>query len=269
MSEPMYQRIANDLRDLIESGRIRPGEPLPTEVKLRDRYNASRNTVRDAIKRLTHQGLVETKPGIGTFVTRRIDPLVTTLSVSTRTGLAGWEGDGAIADTVARGRVPRATTPRVEVLAATDDIAALLAVAAGTSVINRHQDCFVDGMPWWQQATWCPMTLVDGGASGLLKAEVIEDLGDYLGRAVGRRPVGDTVRFASRLPVGSETRFFDLPENGHVPVYSLTHIVYTDSEAGPVPLWATVAVYPADRNQVEINSGKVPQQRWAPAMVPQ
>ena len=59
---------------------LRPGSRLPTELGLSDAYSASRNTIRDAIKRLTSQGLVETRPGQGTFVTRRIDPFVTVLS---------------------------------------------------------------------------------------------------------------------------------------------------------------------------------------------
>ena len=57
------------------------GEKLPSEMEFREGYNnASRNTIRDAIKRLTSLGLVETKPGQGTFVTMRIVPFVTELS---------------------------------------------------------------------------------------------------------------------------------------------------------------------------------------------
>ena len=77
---PMYQQIAEDLRAQIESGALEQGAQLPTELELRDRYESSRNTIRDAIKRLTSQGLVETRPGQGTFVTRRVDPFVTVLT---------------------------------------------------------------------------------------------------------------------------------------------------------------------------------------------
>ena len=64
----------------IESGKLRPGQQLETELELRERYNASRNTVRDAIKWLMNFGLVETRPGQGTFVMKKIAPFVTTLS---------------------------------------------------------------------------------------------------------------------------------------------------------------------------------------------
>ena len=80
----MYQQIAEDLRAQIESGALAPGAQLPTELELRDRYDSSRNTIRDAIKRLTSQGLVETRPGQGTFVTRSVDPFVTVLTSDAR-----------------------------------------------------------------------------------------------------------------------------------------------------------------------------------------
>ena len=80
MANPMYRQIAEDLRAQIESGQLKPGQQLRTEIELREHYNASRNTVRDAIKWLTSLGLVETKPGQGTFVVQTIDPFVTTLT---------------------------------------------------------------------------------------------------------------------------------------------------------------------------------------------
>ena len=80
MANPMYRQIAEDLRAQIESGQLEPGQQLRTELELREHYNASRNTVRDAIKWLTSLGLVETKPGQGTFVVQKIDPFVTTLT---------------------------------------------------------------------------------------------------------------------------------------------------------------------------------------------
>jgi DNA-binding GntR family transcriptional regulator len=67
MAEPMYRRIAQELRQEIQSGMPGPGEHLPTELELRERYDASRNTVRDAIKLLTTLGLVETQCRLACF----------------------------------------------------------------------------------------------------------------------------------------------------------------------------------------------------------
>jgi GntR family transcriptional regulator len=80
MPEPMYRQIAEDLRGKIERGKIAQGAQLPTEIELMEQYDASRNTVRDAIKLLTARDLVETRPGQGTFVVEKINPFVTTLT---------------------------------------------------------------------------------------------------------------------------------------------------------------------------------------------
>ena len=92
MAEPMYRQIADDLRGKIDSGEIAHGAQLPTEIELMDAYSASRNTVRDAIKLLTTRGMVEPRPGQGTFVVEKINPFVTTLTGDPRVGPGGRRG---------------------------------------------------------------------------------------------------------------------------------------------------------------------------------
>ena len=86
MADPKYRDIAQDLQRRIESGEFSPGDRLPNEMEFRERYDASRNTVRDALKWLTIRGLIETKAGQGTFVTQLIEPIITTLSEDPETG---------------------------------------------------------------------------------------------------------------------------------------------------------------------------------------
>jgi len=51
MPDPLYRRIADDLRQKIEVGELgADGKPLPSEKALGEEYGASRNTIRDAIK---------------------------------------------------------------------------------------------------------------------------------------------------------------------------------------------------------------------------
>ena len=63
MVEPMYRLIAEDLRNQIESGELAAGGQLRTELELRDKYNASRNTIRDALKSLMRRSGDPTGPG--------------------------------------------------------------------------------------------------------------------------------------------------------------------------------------------------------------
>jgi DNA-binding GntR family transcriptional regulator len=68
MAEPMYRQIAEDLQHRIDSGELQRGAQVPTEIELREQYDASRNTVRDAIKWLVTRGLVETRPIVADVV---------------------------------------------------------------------------------------------------------------------------------------------------------------------------------------------------------
>lgn len=64
---PLYMQIANDLIEQIKAGKIKPQERLPTEQQMIAHYNASRVTIRLAIKHLISQGLVASRQGKGTF----------------------------------------------------------------------------------------------------------------------------------------------------------------------------------------------------------
>ncbi len=66
--EPAYVQLVNILRDQIASGEFRPGQRLPSESQLCQRYRVSPMTVRRAVNILMDQGLVSTAQGRGTFV---------------------------------------------------------------------------------------------------------------------------------------------------------------------------------------------------------
>lgn len=60
--------IADDLRDRITTGRIKPGERLPAEAHLASEYRVSTPTLRSALAVLQAEGLVEKVHGKGNFV---------------------------------------------------------------------------------------------------------------------------------------------------------------------------------------------------------
>ncbi len=66
-----YGEIFRALADGIRSGRYPVGGRLPTEIELCAAYGVSRHTVREAIRRLTDQGLIARQPGVGSIVLRR------------------------------------------------------------------------------------------------------------------------------------------------------------------------------------------------------
>lgn len=66
--EPVYRQLARILREQIQVGALRPGEALPSEASLSQRFGVGRDAVRDALAMLRSEGLVITTRGIGTFV---------------------------------------------------------------------------------------------------------------------------------------------------------------------------------------------------------
>ncbi len=62
--------IAAQVREMIASGRLKPGDRLPAERDLAGRLNVSRNTLREALRALEHAGIVEMRKGAtgGAFV---------------------------------------------------------------------------------------------------------------------------------------------------------------------------------------------------------
>jgi GntR family transcriptional repressor for pyruvate dehydrogenase complex len=60
--------ILRQIRELISSGMLRPGDMLPSERELSERFGVGRSHVREAIKKLEFYGILKTKPQSGTFV---------------------------------------------------------------------------------------------------------------------------------------------------------------------------------------------------------
>jgi GntR family transcriptional regulator len=256
MPEPMYRQIADHLRRQIESHEIAPGSQLPTELELTDRYEASRNTVRDAIKLLTTRGLVETRPGQGTFVIEKIQPFLVTLSGDPAGDVSTGEDEAFMADVQAQHRASTISPPRVEIQLADSSVAAALELEIGTQVVSRHQQRFIDGMPWSVQTSFYPMALVQAGATHLIQATDIRG-GTlvYLRGVLGIRQIGYQDTITVRPPDENETAFFKLPGDGRIGVFEVRRAAFSEDHK---PFHLTISVYPVDRNQFVVNVGEVP-----------
>jgi len=284
VAQPKFRRVAADLRLKIESGELAPGTKLPNELELIETYGESRGTIRDAIALLVILELLERKPGQGTFVARRIKPIVTTLSQDPETGRAGGDASGAYqeyldsldrqlpadfgagqdaSDLLAE---PRKSTPSVERTPAPDYVARRLLVTPRDYVVRRYQEFWVDQLPWAIQTTFYPLELVDRGATDLLKATDFESELAYIAESTGLQRCGYRVRMLIRRPSADEVKFFQLPGDDSVHVVSLIRTAYEDKPGhGPYPFRANFTVFPGDRHQFVINSGKFPEEPVNPA----
>lgn len=260
MPEPLYRTIAENLRQRIESGDLAAGAQLPNEQELVDRYGASRNTIRQAIRWLTNRRLVESRPGQGTFVVK-INPVVTTLSADWKTdkGLSGGEGNAVFEEAEARNLDVRADPFLiVEPKFAEGIVASLLQVPAGTGVILRQKRRYMNNMPWSLESSYYPMKYIDQGAAMLRrKSDIEQGVVAYLKERLGVRQIGFRDHIIVRSPDDDEVRYFQLPDDGTVPVVVIFRTGFADDPKGPMPFRLTINVYPADRNQFVFNSGEV------------
>jgi GntR family transcriptional regulator len=255
MANPMYRQIAEDLREQIDSGALQPGAQLRTELELQAHYGASRNTVRDAIRWLTNLGLVESRPGQGTFVLEKIDPFVTTLT-GEPSGPGASEGASYGSEVSKRNRKADVSPIQVEMQEASKDVAAGLGIHVGAEVVSRHERRYIDGTPWSMQTSYYPMEFVDRGAKRLRRTGNIEEgTVQYLADSLHIRQVGYRDWITVRAPNATEADFFRLPADGRVAMFEIFRSAF---DGNGVPMRLTITVYPADRNQFIIDVGDVP-----------
>ncbi|MCS7222865.1 MAG: GntR family transcriptional regulator [Anaerolineae bacterium] len=141
---PLYHQIKENLRDLIESGELKPGMMLPSERELAERYAVSRLTVRQAISELARDGLLIRQHGIGTFVAppklSQAQPMA--LSFTQRM--------------IQAGRTPASRVLACEIVPATRSVARRLQIEPETPVLRLSRLRLADGQPVMLETTHLP-----------------------------------------------------------------------------------------------------------------
>ena len=65
---PLYHQVEESIRQDIANRLYLPGQSIPTELELQEKFNVSRETIRKAVANLVLAGLLEKRKGVGTFV---------------------------------------------------------------------------------------------------------------------------------------------------------------------------------------------------------
>jgi GntR family transcriptional regulator len=143
----LYAEIEEAIAAEIARGEYRPGDQLPTEDALLQRFQVSRITVRRAIQNLTSRGLLEIRRGLGTFVlSPRIDAELTKLT-------------GFVEDMNAAGRKATARVINQGAVAASARVAERLQLAKGTKVMQIKRVRLAGGTPLSYDETYLPLPL--------------------------------------------------------------------------------------------------------------
>ena len=143
----LYARIEETIAAEIAQGEYRPGDQLPTEDELLQRFQVSRITVRRAIQNLVGRGLLEIRRGLGTFVQLpRIEAELTKLT-------------GFVEDMNAAGRRATARVVSQGVVAASARVAERLQLAKGAKVMQIKRVRLANGTPISFDETYLPLPL--------------------------------------------------------------------------------------------------------------
>jgi GntR family transcriptional regulator len=201
---PLYEQVADALRAEIRGGRYQPGDKLPSERELSERFEVSKVTARQAIVQLRAEGLVTSRVGYGVFVAAPGPPR--RLSDDILRGEAFYRAVGRL------GLEPNvATTITRE--PATEEVAEALNVPVGAEVLVHTRLVGAEGgPPLFLAANYFPLWVVE--AVPELASPSTSGLPKWLGEAFG--PLYGEDLIDARMPTPEEREQLGIPEG--VPV---------------------------------------------------
>jgi GntR family transcriptional regulator len=132
---PMHSVVRTELLTQIRSGRLHPGDQVPTEPQLMASFNVSRTTVRRALRDLETMGLIDRQPGRGSFVSEpKVEPRLDRLT-------------GFVEDMEALGLDATASLEVIESLPADSEVSQQLQLAPGETVVHIERVRLANGTP--------------------------------------------------------------------------------------------------------------------------
>jgi GntR family transcriptional regulator len=238
-SRPLHRQIADDLRARIKAGEYAPGDWLESEKTLQLRYDASRNTVRSALKTLISDGLISSSGGRG-YAVRERSALVYDASASERRGRRKQAThDIWITDVEDQGRTPGM---RLDVTAtpASPQVGELLKITTGEQVIARRRIRLVDDEPFSISTSFWPMSIAKGTPIEQpydMQPGPLAWLAEH-----GHEQVRVCDQINSRMPTPEESDVLRLQPGAPV-----TDHMRTGYDVAGQPLRVTATILPGDR----------------------
>jgi GntR family transcriptional regulator len=239
---PLYQQLASLLRVQIETHELQPGDRVPTEAELADRFATSRNTVRLALDVLRNEGLIMTQQGRGAFV--RGEPPVKYFASLTGSRHKRLEADGR-RDTFAQQIEAQGKTPKqvstVDVISADADIASRLGIEPGQEVAVRRRVMYADNEPLQLGDSYYPLTIVQDSKI-MNPADIIEGTDQVL-EDLGHIPTRYEDEITWRMPTSEEATKLHLRPG--IPIGRLVRVSF-DQHDKPIEVY--VVILPGDRH---------------------
>jgi GntR family transcriptional regulator len=224
---PMYFQIQSQLLALIQSGRLRPGDPLPSEEELSRIYGVSRMTSRQALQALKSLGLVSRQKGHGSFVSQpRVEKDIAHLS-------------GFTAEMRALGMKASSRVLSSETTSATPGVAAKLGISVNASIYQLRRLRLSNGLPVAIEEICLPYGRFPGvDQLDFSRLSLYETLRDRYGIRVSR---ADEI-IEARSATNREAQLLEIQPRASLLVISRT--LWTTDD---VPVETAHSVYRGDR----------------------
>lgn len=147
---PMYAQLKETIISSIVRGELKPGNQLPSQRSLCERYDMSHMTVRRALAELTSEGVIYAIPGKGIYVSAHkeyaeSEPLI-----------------GFTEDMARRGMVASSRILDAQVIGTSTVLAKVLGVPVGTSLVFLRRLRLANGEPIALQTSYLPHALCPG-----------------------------------------------------------------------------------------------------------
>lgn len=237
-ARPKQVRVADALRELIETGELPPGAKLMTLDELAATYKCSVTVARKAVDLLKQQGLVVTQQGLGTFV--RMYPQARRHGIE-RYSRRRWQHSGGDAlltgEATDQGHTVVQQIREFGEVPAPNFVARAFDIPVGTPVWVRRHTTMMDERPSQLADSYYELDAVAGtlimdaapGPGGGFAC--LEDAGYRL------TEIEESV--GARMPTGPESAALDLPAG--TPVLDLMRVTFTDSGQAVEVMKAVVA----------------------------
>ena len=147
---PLYFQLKNIIENQISSGELKPGEKVPSENTLCERYQVSRTTARQAITELVNSGKIVRTQGRGSFVAQY--PI----------NKPPYRLTGFSADMKKQGFRPSSKILEFKVMLPSPEIARMLRIGPSDAVILINRLRYIDSLPMGVEYTYMPFNRFAG-----------------------------------------------------------------------------------------------------------
>jgi GntR family transcriptional regulator len=209
---PLYYQIHLQLLEQIQSGKLSPGQAIPSEHEISSRLGVSRMTARQAVKSLCDEGVAYSRPGLGTFVsgTKQEKRSTDLLSFTQEMRARGCRPGSRV---LSFGRMP-----------AEAEVAHALHLTPGAKVFCLRRVRLADSVPMGVENSFLPLALYPG----LLESfDPRRSLYQALAKRYGIRMLAADEVVEAALANAEQAKLLGIKQNA--PVFRLTRVSYAQN----------------------------------------